>query len=61
VTYAVNERVTFDVGYRFHAGRLAAAQDAMPGGRLSAGAAALAGSEVLFSVRLYDPFRGWLK
>ena len=61
VTYAVNERVTFDVGYRFHAGRLAAAQDAIPGGRLSAGAAALAGSEVLFSVRLYDPFRGWLK
>jgi len=61
VTYAVNERVTFDVGYRFHAGRLAAAQDGMSGGRLSAGAAALAGSEVLFSVRLYDPFRGWLK
>jgi opacity protein-like surface antigen len=61
MTYAVNERVTFDVGYRFHAGRVAAAQDAMPDGRLSAGAAALAGSEVLFSVRLYDPFRGWLK
>jgi len=61
VTYAVNERVTFDVGYRFHAGRLAAAQDALPSGRLNAGAAALSGSEVLFSVRLYDPFRGWLK
>lgn len=61
VTYAVNERVTFDVGYRFHAGRVAAAHDTVPNGRLTAGAAALAGSEVLFSVRLYDPFRGWLE
>jgi hypothetical protein len=62
VTYAVNERITFDVGYRFHAGRLAAAEKApLPGGRLDPGAAALAGSEVLLSVRLYDPFRGWLR
>jgi len=61
LTYAVNDRVTFDVGYRFHAGRVAAAHDAVPNGRLTAGAAALAGSEVLFSVRLYDPFRGWLE
>jgi opacity protein-like surface antigen len=61
MTYAVNDRVTLDVGYRFHAGRVAAAHDAVPGGRLTAGAAALAGSEVLFSVRLYDPFRNWLE
>ena len=49
-TYALNERVTLDVGYRalpaaFGAGR---SQDAPTG-------------ELLFSVRLYEPFRGWLR
>jgi len=49
VTYAVNDRLTLDVGYR----ALPAAFDA---GRADAPT-----GEVLFSVRLYEPFRGWLR
>jgi opacity protein-like surface antigen len=49
VTYAVNDRVTFDVGYR---GLPAAFGDAASGP---------ATGELLLSVRLYDPLRGWLR
>ena len=49
-TYALNNRLSLDVGYRalpaaFNAG---ATPDAPAG-------------ELLFSVRLYEPFRGWLR
>jgi len=49
-TYALNNRLSLDVGYRalpaaFNAG---ATPDAPTG-------------ELLFSVRLYEPFRGWLR
>lgn len=53
LTYAVNDRITLDAGYR-----------ALPstfGGRSGRGAADLPDGEVLFSVRLYEPFRGWLR
>lgn len=49
VTYAVNDRVTFDVGYR---GLPAAFGDTASGP---------ATGELLLSVRLYDPLRGWLR
>jgi opacity protein-like surface antigen len=55
LTYAAHERMTFDLGYRFH---VATAAD---GRRLPGNAAALASSEMLLSVRIYDPFRSWLK
>jgi len=55
LTYAAHERMTFDLGYRFH---VAAAADGRP---LPGKATALASSEMLLSVRIYDPFRGWLK
>jgi opacity protein-like surface antigen len=49
VTYALNDRLTLDVGYR----ALPAAFDV---GRADAPT-----GELLFSVRLYEPFRGWLR
>jgi opacity protein-like surface antigen len=55
LTYAAHERMTFDLGYRFH---VAAAADGRP---LPGTAAVLASSEMLLSVRIYDPFRSWLK
>jgi opacity protein-like surface antigen len=55
LSYAAHERMTFDVGYRFHVATPA------DGGRLPGNATALASSEMLLSVRLYDPFRSWLK
>ena len=51
LTYAAHDRLTFDVGYRLHA--------ATDGRTLPGGAAALAASELLLSVRIYDPFRRW--
>ena len=47
ITYACTERVTVDVSYRLHG--LEAARAA---GDMAAG-------EVLFSVRIFEPFRSW--
>lgn len=63
ITYALTDRITCDVGYRFHtleptgAGRHLPAEAAAAGGssfRLSAG-------EIVFAVRIYEPFQGWLR
>jgi len=53
LTYAAHDRLTFDVGYRLHA--------ATDGRSLPGGGAALASSELLLSVRIYDPFRSWAR
>lgn len=53
LTYAAHDRMTFDVGYRLHA--------ATDGRSLPGGGAALASSELLLSVRIYDPFRSWAR
>ena len=51
VAYAVTERLTLDVGGRFYG--LEAG-----GGQLAVGPPA---AEMLFAVRIADPFRGWLR
>lgn len=53
LTYAVNDRITLDAGYR--------ALPSMFGGPSGRGRADLPEGEMLFSVRLYEPFRGWLR
>jgi opacity protein-like surface antigen len=63
LTYALSDRITCDVGYRFHA-----LEPTGSGGRRAAEAVAVAGSplglsagEVVFAVRIYNPFQGWLR
>lgn len=46
-TYAVTDRVTFDAGYRFYG--------------VGTGPAGRPAGELLFAVRISDPFRGWLR
>lgn len=53
LSYAAHDRLTFDVGYRLHA--------ATDGRALPGGGAAVASSELLLAVRIYDPFRGWAR
>jgi opacity protein-like surface antigen len=47
LTYAATDRVTIDLGYRQRG--------------MAAGDAGLGAGEALLAVRIYDPFRGWLK
>lgn len=63
ITYAVTDRISCDIGYRFHTleptgtGRHLAAEAASAGGspfKLSAG-------EIVFAVRIYEPLQGWLR
>jgi opacity protein-like surface antigen len=49
VTYAATERVTFDLGYRLHG--VERSRDA--------GSEAVGG--LVMAVRIYEPFRGWLR
>lgn len=49
-TYAVNNRLSLDVGYR-----------ALPAAFGAAATPDAPTGELLFSVRLYEPFRGWLR
>lgn len=67
ITYAWSERVTLDLGYRFFAmtpGRAAyfnrnpAAPNPIP---LGSYASAFSASELLLSVRIYEPFRGLIR
>ena len=66
VTYDLNERVTFDVGYRFHGLQPTAVQfrgeaDSFAAAPFGHAAAGRGSSEVLLSVRVYDPLRGWIR
>ncbi|MFM7292573.1 MAG: outer membrane protein [Planctomycetia bacterium] len=63
LTYALSDRITCDVGYRFHAieptgsvGRRVAEAVAAAGSPLG-----LSAGEVVFAVRIYEPFQGWLR
>ena len=63
VTYQLSDRITFDTGYRFFAMNpgstpLLATQGSnfIPGGSYTS---ALSASELLLSVRIYEPFRNW--
>jgi opacity protein-like surface antigen len=49
VTYAVNERVTLDLGYRYRGIEPAVSADR------------IGGSEAILAVRIFEPFRGLLK
>lgn len=61
--YDLTERITFDVGYRFFAvdsGSItaASAQSGVPIETLNLGSG-FSASELLFTIRIYEPFRGW--
>ena len=62
--YAINDRITIDTGYRFFAMTPDSAPllvDAPLGAALSFGqyTSAFSASELLLSVRIYEPFRNW--
>jgi opacity protein-like surface antigen len=63
IAWEVTERVTFDVGYRFFevAGGTTTVTATQSGTVLSTIdiASAFSASEVLFSLRIYEPFRSW--
>lgn len=61
--YEITERVTLDLGYRFFAidsGSITATsfQSGVPIETLSLGSG-FSASELLFTIRVYEPFRGW--
>lgn len=61
--YDLTERVTFDLGYRFFSigpgsTSVTAVQSGIPLETASVGSA-FSASELLFTVRIYEPFRGW--
>ena len=63
VIYDLTQRVTLDLGYRFFAvdsGSITAtsAQPGVPIETLSLGSG-FSASELLFTIRIYEPFRGW--
>lgn len=63
VIYDLTQRITLDVGYRFFAvdtGSITAtsAQSGVPIETLSLGSG-FSASELLFTIRIYEPFRGW--
>lgn len=53
LTYALTERLTLDVGYRLHGLEPTIGRGAVGGGLMA--------SEVLLSVRVFEPLRGWLR
>lgn len=61
--YAVNERITLDLGYRFYSVGLGDSTLTFIDSGTSVGtesiSTAFAASEVLLSVRIYEPFRRW--
>lgn len=64
VTYQLNDRITFDTGYRFFAMTPGSTQLAMTNdGRalqpIGSCTSAFSASELLVSVRIYEPFRNW--
>lgn len=63
LTYLLGERLTFDVGYRFYTLQPTStdifATDGTITDRLGASSHGFSASELLFTLRLYDPFSGW--
>lgn len=58
VTYLLSERVTLDLGYRYFA--LADTKDsAVVDGTTYYATSAFGASELLLSIRIYEPFRNW--
>jgi opacity protein-like surface antigen len=64
VTYQLNDRITFDTGYRFFAMTpgstpLAVTNDGRAIQPIGSYTSAFSASELLVSVRIYEPFRNW--
>jgi len=64
VTYQLSDRVTFDTGYRFFAMTpgstpLAVTSGGVIGQPVGSYTSAFSASELLLSVRIYEPFRNW--
>ena len=61
VTYQLSDRITFDTGYRFFAMTPGATPLAgtTPSTPLGSYTSAFSASELLLSVRIYEPFRNW--
>jgi len=64
VTYQLNDRITFDTGYRFLAMTpgstpLALANGGVSGQPVGSSTSAFSASELLLSIRIYEPFRNW--
>ncbi len=67
VVYAVNSRLTLDLGYRFYALQPTqtdlyfSGSAASPPGLLGTTENTFSASELLLSIRIYEPFRGWMR
>ena len=60
VTYQLSDRITFDTGYRFFAMTPGATPLSVLGQEwLGSYTSAFSASELLISVRIYEPFRNW--
>ncbi|MCX7430152.1 MAG: hypothetical protein NTY17_03975 [Planctomycetia bacterium] len=64
VTYQLSDRITFDTGYRFFAMTpgatpLAATDGGSIAQQIGSYTSAFSASELLVSIRLYEPFRNW--
>jgi opacity protein-like surface antigen len=59
VTYQLSDRITFDTGYRFFAMTPGATPLAAPGQPIGSYTSAYSASELLISIRIYEPFRNW--
>ena len=67
VVYAVNSRLTLDLGYRFYALEptqtdiYSSGTAASPPVLVGSGENTFSASELLLSIRIYEPFRGWMR
>ena len=67
VVYAVNSRLTLDLGYRFYALEptqtdiYSTGSAASPPVLVGSGENTFSASELLLSIRIYEPFRGWMR
>ena len=67
VVYAVNSRLTLDLGYRFYALEptqtdiYSSGTAASPPVLVGSGENTFSASELLLSIRIYEPFRGWIR
>ena len=67
VVYAVNSRLTLDLGYRFYALEptrtdiYSTGSAASPPVLIGFGENTFSASELLLSIRIYEPFRGWMR
>jgi opacity protein-like surface antigen len=60
LAFSLHDRITVDLGYRFHTLQPTSGTAAATGS-FRERAAGLASSEVLLSLRIYEPFRTWLR